>query len=177
MASETNRRKQPTEVVSEPMTDATALPPPVAAMRQKILQACAKGDIEALRIPIDWNEVRPLFERGARRAPGEDPVARLKALSADPAGQEIISLLRAILRQAFVKVVRGPTILYVWPAFALRPPADPTPQEREIMLTCVRFADLASPLAGGRAMPMELAIGADGVWHTFWTSPGPRSRG
>ena len=44
------------------------------------------------------------------------------------------------------------------------------------MLTCVRFADLASPLADGCAMPMELAIGADGVWHTFWTSPGPRGQ-
>lgn len=171
------RAREPVETISEPMTDATALPPLVVAMRQKILQACAKGDIEALRIPIDWNEVRPLFERGARRAPGEDPVARLKAMSADPAGQEIIALLRAVLRQAFVKVVRGPTTLYVWPAFALRPPADPTPAEREIMLTCVRFADLASPLADGRAMPMELAIGADGVWHTFWTSPGPRGQG
>ena len=85
----------------KPMTDATALPL-VVAMRQKILQACARGDIEALRIPIDWNELRPLFERGARRA-GEDPVARLKAMSADPAGQEIIALLRAVLRQAFVR--------------------------------------------------------------------------
>lgn len=164
------RVREPVETVSAPMTDAAALPPPVAAMRQKILQACAKGDIEALRIPIDWNELRPLFERGARRPPGEDPVARLKALSADSAGQEILSLLRAVLRQAFVKVERGPTTLYVWPAFALRPPADPTPQEREIMLTCVRFADLSNPKADGKATPMELAIGADGVWHTFWTA-------
>ena len=72
------------------MTDASVLPRAVAAIRQKILQACATRDIEALRIPIDWNEVRPLFERGSKRPPGEDPVERLKALSFDGKGEEIL---------------------------------------------------------------------------------------
>lgn len=156
--------------VSEPMTDPAALPRPVAAIRQKILQACATGDIEALRIPIDWNEVRPLFERGARRPPGEDPIERLKALSFDGKGQEILTLLRNVLRQAFVIETRGRTQMYVWPAFALRPPMDPSPDERQIMLACVRFADLGRADGSGRPPPMRIGISADGVWHYFWSA-------
>lgn len=168
-------RPAPTDIVSDPIGDPTALPPGVAAMRRRILDACGKGDIEALRIPIEWNEVKPLFERGARRPPGEDPIERLKALSADGRGYETLATLRATLRQSFVTVRTGPTLLYVWPAFARKPLADPSAEERAVMLTCVRFDDLKS--LDGAPAPMELAIGADGVWHWFWTSRGPRGRG
>ena len=152
------------------MTDASVLPRAVAAIRQKILQACATRDIEALRIPIDWNEVRPLFERGSKRPPGEDPVERLKALSFDGKGQEILTLLRNVLRQAFVIETRGVTRMFIWPAFALRPPADPTPDERQTMLACVRFADLGRADKAGRPPPMRIGIAADGVWHYFWSA-------
>ena len=163
------RAAQP--VLSEPSSDASALPPRVAAIRRKILEACATRDIEALRIPIDWNEVRPLFERGQRRPPGEDPVERLKALSFDGKGLEILDLLRAALRQAYVAETRGPTQTYVWPAFALRPLSDPSPEERQVMLACVRFADLGKSDASGRPPPMRIGIGADGTWHYFWSVP------
>ena len=155
---------------SEPMTDAAALPRAVVAIRQKILQACATRDIEALRIPIDWNEVRPLFERGVKRAPGEDPIERLKALSFDGKGEEILTLLRNVLRQAYVIETRGNTKMFVWPAFALKPPVDPTPDERQLMLACVRFADLGRADKAGRPPPMRIGIAADGVWHYFWSA-------
>ena len=165
-----NTKPAPKSTVSEPISDAGALPRPVAAIRQKILQACATRDIEALRIPIDWNEVRPLFERGAKRAPGEDPIERLKALSFDGKGQEILALLRNVLRQAFVVETRGKAQMYVWPAFALKPPPDPSPDERQLMLACVRFADLGRSDAAGRPPPMRVGIAADGVWHYFWSA-------
>ncbi|MFT4098695.1 MAG: hypothetical protein QM651_16370 [Rhodoblastus sp.] len=160
----------PKPTISDPMTDAAALPRAVAAIRQKILQACATRDIEALRIPIDWNEVRPLFERGVRRPPGEDPVERLKALSFDRKGEEMTALLRTVLRQAYVIETRGKTRMYVWPAFALKPPADPTPDERQLMLACVRFADLSRADKSGRPPAMRVGIAADGVWHYFWSA-------
>jgi len=156
-------------IFSEPSNDVALLPPRVAAMRRKILEACARRDVEALRIPIDWNEVRPLFERGAKRAPGEDPIERLKALSFDGKGEEIVSILRAVLRQSWVQESRGPTRTFIWPAFALKPPADSTPEERQIMLTCVRFADLGRNDASGRPIPMRIGIGSDGTWHYFWS--------
>ncbi len=165
----TKPARQAPSRLSEPISDAGALPRPVAAIRQKILKACATGDIEALRIPIDWNEVRPLFERGAKRPLGEDPIERLKALSFDRAGQETLALLRNVLRQAFIVETRGRSQMYVWPAFALKPPADPSPDERQIMLSCVRFADLARTDASGRPPSMRVGVAADGVWHYFWS--------
>ena len=165
-----NQKPAARPTISEPISDAGALPRPVAAIRQKILQACATRDIEALRIPIDWNEVRPLFERGAKRPLGEDPIERLKALSFDGKGQEILALLRNVLRQAFVVETRGKAQMYVWPAFALKPPPDPSPDERQLMLACVRFADLGRSDAAGRPPPMRVGIAADGVWHYFWSA-------
>jgi hypothetical protein len=161
--------------VSEPSTDLAALPPLVALMRRRILQACSKRDIEALRAPIDANEVRPLFEFGARRRPGEDPIERLKAMSFDGKGDEILSILSAVLHQPWVLTVSGPTRMYVWPFFAEKPLANPTPDERQAMLSCVRFADLGKSGADGRPLVMKVGIGADGVWHWFWTgAPGPQ---
>ncbi len=162
------------ETISDPITDPDLPPPPVVAMRRRILDACARRDIEALRIPIDSNEVRPMFERGARRPPGEDPIERLKALSFDGRGLEIIMLLHAVLRQSFVVVTSGPTRMFVWPAFALKPPLTPTSDERLSMLACVRFADLGRPNPGGSMPPpMRVGIGADGVWHYFWSGLAP----
>lgn len=153
------------------MDDFDALPRLVSAMRDKILQACATGEIEALRVPIDWNEVRPLFERGAKRPAGFDPVERLKALSFDGRGLELISILRSALRQPYVVETRGPTRIYVWPAFALKPPDAPTPEQRQSMLACVRFEDLRRIDRFGHPPPMRVGLGADGVWHYFWSEP------
>ena len=161
--------QKPHRTISDPLTDATALPSRVAAMRRKILDACAGRDIEALRIPIDWNEVRPLFERGAQRAAGADPIAVLKALAADGDGLENLTLLRNVLRQACVRESVGGHTNYVWPAFAFNPPKDPSPEERQTMLSCVRFSDLRRSGDNGLPPPMRVGIGADGVWHYFWS--------
>lgn len=157
----------PPSVLSEPITDASALPKLVSAMRSRILQACRTGDIEALRVPIDRNEVRPLFEKSAHRDPGTDPIETLRRLSFDGKGRETLALLRAVLSQACVREVRGPVTMYVWPAFALSPPKDPTPDERQVMLSCLKFADLGRIGPDGAPF-MRLGIGADGMWHYFW---------
>lgn len=167
-----NRSRKPAaplETVSPPSSDLAALPAPVAAIRDKILAACAKGDIEALRIPIDWNETRPLFARGGRFPAGTDPILILKALSFDGKGQEILSLMRAVLAQPYVKITRGPFVSYEWPAFARvqTPPKDE--DEARALWACVRFADLARSNAEGRPHVMRLGVAADGVWHYFWS--------
>lgn len=154
-------------VLSAPITDTAALPRLVAAMRAKILQACRTGEVEALRVPIDWNEVRPLFERGAHRPPGTDPIAVLRELSYDGRGRETVALLRAALGQACIRETRGKSDMYVWPGFALAPPPAPTDDERQIMLACVRFAALRR-LGSGPLPICRVGIGGDGVWHYFW---------
>ncbi|MGD9544151.1 MAG: hypothetical protein AB7F41_07490 [Methylocystis sp.] len=167
------------DVISPPIVDLALLPAPVARIRDKILAACETGDVEALRIPIDWNETRPLFAKSGAFKAGTDPIEILKALSFDRKGRETISLIRAIFSQPFVKIVRGPTTLYEWPAFARHPqtPADETEASARwasarwasARWRCVRFADLPRSNAEGRPHATRIGIAADGVWHYFWT--------
>jgi hypothetical protein len=154
---------------SPPSTDLAALPAPVRAIRDKILAALEKNDVEALRIPVDWNEVRPLFAKSGTFPAGTDPVEILKKLSFDGKGRETIALLRAVLAQPYVVVRRGPVTLYEWPAFGRLsvPPADA--DEASARWACVRFADLARANAEGRPRPARVGIAADGVWHYFWS--------
>src|SRR5438045_4738896 len=55
------------------------LPAPVEEMRQAILAAAHTGRIEDLKVPLDWNEMKP----DVAAAAGEDPIASWKKLSGD----------------------------------------------------------------------------------------------
>lgn len=162
------------------MKDLDRLPAPVAAIRAKILAALDKNDIEALRIPIDWNEVRPIFAKSGAYRAGADPVEILKALSFDGKGREILAILRAVLAQPYVIITRGPVTLYQWPAFASQLQAAPDSHDISAHVSaheaptsaqwaCVRFADLARANAEGKPRPMKLGVASDGVWHYFWS--------
>jgi hypothetical protein len=157
------------DVVSPPIGDLALLPAPVARIRDKILAACETGDVEALRIPIDWNETRPLFAKSGAFRAGTDPIEILKALSFDRKGRETISLIRAIFAQPYVKIMRGPTTLYEWPAFARHPGPPANEHDALARWRCVRFADLARSNAEGKPRATRIGIASDGVWHYFWS--------
>jgi len=70
------------------------LPAQVAAIRNKILWALEKNDLEALRIPIDWHEMRPLFAKSGSFRAGTDPIEILKAQSFDTTVFEIFRHLK-----------------------------------------------------------------------------------
>ncbi|QLP98462.1 MAG: hypothetical protein HZY79_15285 [Rhodoblastus sp.] len=57
----------PAPRVDGPLDDFASLPPRVAALREKILDACATRDVEALKVPIQWAETPPIFLRGPGR--------------------------------------------------------------------------------------------------------------
>ena len=159
----------PSESVSAPSNDLAALPAAVAAIRAKILAACATRDIEALRIPIDWNETRPLFERGATHPAGTDPIVILKSLAFDRKGREILTVARAVLEQPYVRILRGPFVMFEWPAFARVPTPPADVDALSALWACVRFSDLVRSNAEGRPRVMRLGVGGDGVWHYFWS--------
>ncbi len=161
--------KTPPDVISQPIADLGALPAPVAAIREKILAACDKGEVEALRIPIDWNETRPLFAKSGTFKAGTDPIEILKALSFDGKGRETIALIRAIFAQPFVKIARGPVTLYEWPAFTRHPAPPANEDDARARWACVRFADLGRSNAEGRPRVTRIGIASDGVWHYFWS--------
>ena len=161
----------PNETISAASSDLNALPRGVTAMRDRIVEACARariaGDCEPLRIPIDSNETRPLFERGSKRGPGADPINTLKSMSFDSKGMETIAILEAAMAQPYVIVARGEFRMFVWPAIALRIPAEPTRDERIAMASCLRFADLRT-LSTPTPPVQKIGIGGDGTWHYFW---------
>ena len=77
--------------------DVSKLPPEVQRMRQAILQAAMSGDIEELRIPIDMNELHPIFSKD--RTP--NPIAYLKSVSADGNGRETLAILFNLLTTGY----------------------------------------------------------------------------
>ncbi len=163
------RFRQAPDIVSEPSADLAALPAPVRAIREKILWALEKNDVEALRIPIDWNEVRPLFAKSGAFPAGTDPIEILKRLSFDGAGRETLGLAHAILAQPFVTITRGPVTLYEWPAFVKRPTPPENEKAARARWACVRFRDLARSNAEGKPRATRIGIASDGVWHYFWS--------
>jgi len=165
----TRAQRATLDIVSVPMIDAAMLPAPVTAIRNKILAALEKNDVEALRIPIDWNEVRPLFARSGTYRAGTDPIEILKAQSFDGKGREIVAIARAVLAQPFVKITRGPVTLYEWPAFTHASASPANEDEARARWACVRFADLARSNAEGKPRATRIGIASDGVWHYFWS--------
>ncbi len=165
----TRVKKIPADTVSQPLSDLSALPAPVQAIRDKILAALDKNDVEALRIPIDWNEVRPLFVKSGTFKAGTDPIDILKSLSFDGKGRESVAIARAILSQPYVVITRGPVTLYEWPAFPRQPTPPANEEDAQARWRCVRFADLSRSNAEGRPRATRIGIASDGVWHYFWS--------
>ena len=144
--------------------DIAKLPPAVQRMRQAILQAAASGDIARLRVPIDMNELPPVFGKGNVA----DPIAYFKAASADGNGREILALLYSLLTTGYAIANPGTKDeMIVWPYHALMAPNALTPsQEVELyrFLPPARFKEM---LARGKYSFYSIGIARDGVWHYF----------
>ena len=148
----------------QPGRDLTKLPPPVQRMRQAILQACASGGIEKLRLPIDMNEIPPVFGKGNER----DPIAYFKAVSADGQGREILAILYNILTTGYAVLNPGTKDeMFVWPYHAAIPPASLTPSQEVELYRFVSPARYKEMVAGGKYNFYSAGITPDGVWHYF----------
>lgn len=147
--------------------DLAGLPPTVLAMREAILEAVAKGDIEALALPIELNELPPVVGD----ASSEDALASLRTASSDGQGIEVLAILSLVLELAPAHVDAGAkTEMYVWPYLAEVPLASLTPPERVDLYRIARGADAQRMLAAGRYTGWRLGIGPNGVWH--WLEQG-----
>lgn len=156
--------------IEGPFTQTDLLPTRVAAMRERILEACATGDIDNLRPAIERNETLPLFGRaGARAKNFATAVEFLRDASFDRKGRETLALLEAVLTAPFLRILRGPHVSYTWPSFALAPPPEPDEATRLHMARCIAFSDFAA--SQDRMAPLHrLDIGEDGTWHAFGVS-------
>lgn len=162
--------KRPVPKIDGPHDDAARLPPRVAALREKILEACAARDVEALKVPIQWAETPPIFLRGpGRPRTFAEIVDFLRARSFDRNGVEMTTILRAVFESPFARKVEGPFETYVWPAQALLWPDKPDANARAKLFSYTRFADLGSSDEAGRPLIHSAGVGADGTWHWFTT--------
>lgn len=148
--------------------DLSPLPPLVAAMRERILEAARSGDPERMRIAIERNETPPVLLRGRRG----DAVALLKEKSADPDGRDILARLIGVLEAPHARLHPGrPQEMFVWPGHAERDLAALTPEEIVELLRAVPYAVLRDSLDKKAYQGDRIGIGPDGTWHYFITGP------
>lgn len=167
MAEERARERAPRQRPAKPVSGETALPGPVAEIRDAILAAVASGDIEEMRHPLEWNEIKP----EVADPPVEDAITYWRQTSADGRGREILEALGEILRQPYAVLPVGRDAennrLYVWPRFAEAGEAELTDAERQAMIRLIPAPVLEDMRRTGRYLYWRLAIAADGTWHSF----------
>jgi hypothetical protein len=133
-------------------------------MRLEILRAAASGQIESLRLPIEMNEIPPMFAA----KPTGDSISFLRNASGDGEGREILAMLINVLTTGYVRqkpASGGDT--FIWPYFAETPMDKLTPAQQVEMLRFVPAARFKEMRAKGKYDYYRLVIGHDGVWHTF----------
>jgi hypothetical protein len=143
------------------------LPAQVSEMKEAILAAVASGQIEDLRTPIEWNEIKP--EVAVQSV--ADPIAYWRAKSADGEGREILAILGEILEAGHAVVPLGKDIennrLYVWPALAEAPLDRLTPEQEVRLYRLMPPAEVKAMREKKKWTWYRLVIGADGTWHSF----------
>ncbi len=160
-------RASPAKKQPKPEVDPGPLPVPVEEMRQAILSATHSGDIEDLREPFDWNEIKPEVSSPA----GEDPIAYWKRTSGDGNGREILAAMAEILSLHPAELPLGQdlenNIIYVWPYLAEMPLDKLTPAQEVELLHLVGPAQAKAMREKKKWTWWRLTIGADGTWHSF----------
>jgi hypothetical protein len=150
---------------TEILRDISALPETVARMRTAILGAAMSGEIEALRIPVEMNEIPPM----AASEKIADLVAYWKKISGDGEGREILAILVELFRTGFVRKSPGTNEeMYIWPYFAEYPVDKLTSAQQVELLTLVAPEKLKAMQGSGKYDHYRIGIGRDGTWHFFW---------
>ncbi|WP_370674938.1 hypothetical protein [Pleomorphomonas sp. PLEO] len=144
--------------------DLSTLPPPVAAMREKIVAAARSGDEAQMRAVIGLSNPAPVFS-----STGEgDPIDTLKAASGDTKGLEVLAILLDVLDAGWVVKGEGtPQVRYIWPYFAEFPPNALNRRQLVEVYRVLTAGDFEEMRAVGSYEFYRLEIAADGRWLMF----------
>ncbi len=149
----------------EILTDLSLLPAPARRMRELILEACAEGDIEALRPLIGTGANITQLSLGGLEG---DPVDFLRDISGDGEGHEILAILQEVLEAGFVHLDVGtPRELYVWPYFFAYPLHKLDPKQRVALFRIVTAGDYEDMVAFGGYNFFRAGISPEGQWVFF----------
>jgi hypothetical protein len=144
--------------------DAAVLPPPVADMRRRLLDAARTGDLAAVQRLITENPVRVKIDEQAV----ESAVLLWRSQYPDSDGLEALSILIDTLETGFVRVDVGtPNEMYVWPYFAQVPLNTLGPPEIVELLRLVTAYDHQQMLDSGSWTFFRIGISPNGTWHYF----------
>lgn len=153
-----------------PERDTAALPEPVQRMRAALMEAAASGDLEAMRVPIEMNELPPTIGDAAGLAP-IDSLRRV--VKGDDTGRASLAMVIELLRTGFVRQGTGGDEMIVWPYFAGTKLADLTPAQETELLTILSPDAVEGMKTRGAYDYWRIGIGHDGVWHFLVDGPMP----
>ncbi len=149
----------------EILTDLELLPAPARRMRELILQACASGDIEALRPLIGTGINITQLSLGGLEG---DPVDFLRDISGDGEGHETLAILQEVLEAGFVRMDEGtPHELYIWPYFFAYPLDELDPKQRVALFRLVTAGDYEDMKDFGGYNFYRAGISPEGQWAFF----------
>lgn len=148
----------------EILRDPGVLPDQAKRIRHAMMVAAMTGDIHAMRLPIEMNEIPPLF--ADRKI--ADPIEYWTSISGDGEGREILSIVIKLFRAGFVRQSPGTgDEIFIWPYFAKLPIKDLTPAQQVELMTIVSPERFKAMQASGTYDFYRIGIAHDGTWHYF----------
>jgi hypothetical protein len=155
----------PNAPLPEIIYDIQKLPEPVRRMRQLIVDAATRGDIEALRPLIGTGEDTTQLSLGEME---EDPIKFLRELSGDKEGHEILAILEEVLDAGYVHLDVGtPNELYVWPYFFAVPLDKLDARQSVELFKLVTAGDYEDMKTYGSYIFYRVGITPEGRWSFF----------
>jgi hypothetical protein len=141
------------------------LPKPVRDLRQRLIEICRSGDIEALRPYLDIGEDGTMVSFGGGQ---EDPIAFLKSASGDGEGVETLAILLEVLQAGHVRNdVGSDDEIFVWPYFTGVPLDKLTPPQKVELFELVTAGDYQEMLGFGAYNFYRAGISPDGKLQFF----------
>jgi hypothetical protein len=153
--------------------DLDALPAQVRHMRGLILDAARSGDSEALKKPIEWNEVPPSFGKTGQVGPrgpaiAADLVKLFRERSGDGEGKETMGQIVNMLAVGYARVGVGTRQeMFLWPYLAALDPRLLTPEQEVDAYRLLSAAAVREWREKGRYPGWRLGVGSEGTWHYF----------
>lgn len=162
----TDPEPPPAEVLNVKIShDLSQLPRPVMRMRELIIDAATKGEIEGLRPLLGIGPTRTELSISGFEG---DPIDFLREMSGDAEGHELLAILLDILQAGYAHVDPGePTELYLWPYFYSVPLESLDDRQRVELFRIITAGDYEDMQAYGGYIFYRTAIGPDGDWKFF----------
>ena len=155
----------PDAPLPEIVYDLEKLPEPVRRMRQLIVDAAKRGNLDGLRPLIGVGEDATQLSLGGIEG---DPIAFLRELSGDKEGQEILAILEEVLSAGYVHLDAGtPNELYVWPYFFAIPLEKLDARQRVELFKIVTAGDYEEMKTYGSYVFYRVGITPEGRWSFF----------